>query len=339
MQIQMTKYLGVDLGTTNTRIYLKGKGIVLREPSVVALDGNGTKVLAVGDEAKMMLGKTPQSKKTYKPLKDGVIADFDVTAAMLHHFFRKISGAGFLSRPRVIISVPYGVTGVEKRAVEDATLDAGAKNVALIEEPIAAAIGSETDISRARGRMVVDIGGGTTEVAVMSLGGIVIADSIRTGGDEIDEAIVAYIKYKYNVLVDTVTAEVLKRTIGSLWQTSDVGAMDIRGRNQASGLPVTLKLTSAELREAMGEEISRILECIRAVLEKTPPELSADIFDSGIVLTGGCAKLRGFDVMLSKYTGMRVAVAKRPLDSVILGIGKVIDGMGQSESAINFRNK
>lgn len=333
----MSKNIGIDLGTSNIIIYAKGKGIVLREPSVVAVESRGGRVVAVGSEAKMMLGKTPGSIRAVHPLKDGVIAEFDFAAKMLRDMFGRVSGNALFSRPRVVICIPYGVTEVEKRAVEDVTLEAGAQSVALIEEPIAAAIGAGLRVADARGSMIIDIGGGTTEVAVLSLGGIVLSNSIRIAGDSLDESIVAYIKRKYNVLIGDVTAEELKIRLGSVLETTDRGAMEIRGRNLLNGLPAILTVTSAEIREAIGEEITHIVDCIRNTLETTPPELSSDIYDSGIVMTGGGALIAGLPQLVAQTTGIRVLVAKNPLDSVAVGIGHVIEadmgGVG------NFKNR
>ena len=333
------KSIGIDLGTANTIVYLKGRGIVLREPSVVAIDQRGKHVVAVGSEAKLMLGKTPGSITAMRPLKDGVIAEFDATAAMLRHFFKKVSGNTIMSRPKVIICIPYGVTEVEKRAVEDVTLEAGAQSVALIEEPVAAAIGSGLRVEDARGSMIVDIGGGTTEVAVLSLGGIVLSTSLRTAGDELDDAISAYIKRKYNVLIGDVTAEALKKRIGSVHPSFDKGVMEVRGRNLLNGLPAIINVTSAEIRESMADEIRSIIESIRVTLENTPPELSSDIYDTGIVLSGGGALLPGLDLLVSRITGIRTVVAKNPLDCVAIGIGRVIESVGELSGVVNFRGR
>ncbi|MBQ7475332.1 MAG: rod shape-determining protein [Clostridia bacterium] len=333
------KSIGIDLGTANTIVYLKGRGIVLREPSVVAIDQRGKHVVAVGSEAKMMLGKTPGSITALRPLKDGVIAEFDATAAMLRHFFKKVSGNTIMSRLKVIICIPYGVTEVEKRAVEDVTLEAGAQSVALIEEPVAAAIGSGLRVEDARGSMIVDIGGGTTEVAVLSLGGIVLSTSLRTAGDELDDAISAYIKRKYNVLIGDVTAEMLKKRIGSVHPSFDKGVMEVRGRNLLNGLPAIINVTSVEIRESMAEQIKSIIESIRVTLENTPPELSSDIYDTGIVLSGGGALLPGLDLLVSRITGIRTVVAKNPLDCVAIGIGRVIESVGELSGVVNFRGR
>ena len=332
----MSKSIGIDLGTANTIVYVRGRGIALREPSVVAVESRSKRVVAVGNEAKLMLGKTPGSITAMRPLKDGVIAEFDYTTQMLRHFFKKVSGSTVFSRPRVMICVPYGVTEVEKRAVQDVTLEAGAQSVGLIEEPIAAAIGSGLKVESARGSMIVDIGGGTTEVAVTSLGGIVLSTSLRTAGDELDDAIVSYIKKKYNILIGEVTAEYLKKSIGSVHPAADRGVMEVRGRNLLNGLPAIITVNSAEIREAMGEQLAHIIECIRTTLENTPPELSSDIYDNGIMLSGGGALLAGFDVLITQVTGIKAIVAKNPLDSVAVGIGHVIEN---DTEGINYRNR
>lgn len=333
----MSKTIGIDLGTSNIIIYAKGKGIVLREPSVVAVENRTGKVVAVGAEARMMLGKTPGSIRAVHPLQDGVIAEFDFAAKMLRDMIARVSGNMLFSRPRVEVCIPYGVTEVERRAAEDVTMLAGAQAVAPIEEPIAAAIGAGLRVEDARGKMIIDIGGGTTEVAVLSYGGIVLCNSIRVAGDSLDESIVAYIKRKYNVLIGDVTAEELKKNLASAMASTDRGAMEIRGRNLLNGLPAILTVTSAEIREAISEQISHIIDCIRNTLETTPPELSSDIYDMGIVLSGGGALITGLPQLISQTTGIRVLVAKNPLDCVAIGIGHVIDadmgGLGR------FRNR
>lgn len=331
------KSIGIDLGTANTLVYVKGKGITLREPSVVAVEAQTRKVVAVGSEAKMMLGKTPGSIVAMRPLRNGVIAEFDITAAMLRHYFKKVSGNTIFSRPKVIVCIPYGVTEVEKRAVEDVTLEAGAQSVALVEEPIAAAIGSGLRVDDARGSMIVDIGGGTTEVAVLSLGGIVLSKSERVAGDELDEAITSFIKRKYNVLIGETTAEVLKKRIGSVHPSTDRGSMEIRGRNLLNGLPAIVTISSAEIREAIEDEVSHIVESIRNTLEMTPPELASDIYDTGIMLSGGGALLAGLDLMISRVTGIRTFIAKNPIDSVVVGIGRIIETTGDASSYVNYR--
>jgi len=335
----MGRSIGIDLGTANTIVYVKGKGIVLREPSVVAIEERSKKVVAVGNEAKLMLGKTPGSIVAMRPLQDGVIAEFDFTTAMLRDFFKKAAGASLFSGPRVVVCVPYGVTEVEKRAVEDVTLEAGAQKVALIEEPIAAAIGSGLKVEDARGSMIVDIGGGTTEVAVLSLGGIVLSKSLRIAGDELDEAIVNYIKKKHNILIGEVTAEMLKKKIGSVHPAVDRGYMEIQGRNLLNGLPAIINVSSAEVREAMHEQIVHIIEAIRSTLENTPPELAADIYDNGIMLAGGGALLGGLDALISYVTGVKVTIAKNPLDCVAIGIGHVLESIGDISESVLFRNR
>ena len=332
------KSIGIDLGTANTLVYVKGRGIVLREPSVVAVEAKSRRAVAVGSEAKMMLGKTPGSIVAMRPLKDGVIAEFDITAAMLRHYFKKVSGNTILSRPKVIICIPYGVTEVERRAVEDVTLEAGAQSVALIEEPIAAAIGSGLRVEDARGCMIVDIGGGTTEVAVLSLGGIVLSTSLRIAGDELDEAIIAYIKRKYNILIGDVTAEMLKKRIGSVHPAADRGSVSIQGRNLLNGLPAIVSVSSAEIREAMSDQVEHIVESIRTTLENTPPELASDIYDTGIMLSGGGALLAGLDLLISRVTGIRTVIAKGPIDSVAIGIGRIIETEGLHGS-IRYRTR
>ena len=333
----MARSLGIDLGTANTIICVKGKGIVLREPSFVAIDSRSRRLCAAGIAAKQMCGTTPGEITAFRPIKDGVIADFRITADMLEYFFRKIGVKSVFNRPNVVVSIPYSITEVEKRAVEDAALDAGAKSVALIEEPIAAAIGTGLRVGEARGCMIIDIGGGTTEVAVMSLGGIVVSNFIKIGGDQFDAAIVSYMKRKHNVTIGEATAEALKKNIGSVHSSADRGAMEVKGRNLMTGLPAIIKVNSWEIREALAEPLEKIIECIRLTLETTPPELSGDIFDIGIMLTGGSALLGGFDTLISKVTGTRVMTAKRPLDSVAVGIGRVIESENAYREFVDFR--
>lgn len=321
----MNKQIGIDLGTANTLFYMKGKGIVLREPSVVAKNKVTGKVVSVGSDAKKMLGKTPGTIAAFRPLKGGVIADFDVTAEMIHQFFRKINAGGFFSRPNVIICIPYGVTEVEKKAFEDAAFDAMSRSVDLVEEPMAAAIGAGLRIASPRGNMIVDIGGGTTEVAVISLDGIVVSRSLRVAGDELDDAVVQYVKRRFNISIGTATGEELKKRIGSVHWSADGAEMDVRGRNMKTGLPTTLHMTSGDVREATAEQVDRIIDCIKSTLENTPPELSADIYDSGIMLAGGGAQLRGLPALITERTGLKATVASRPLDCVALGIGKGIE--------------
>jgi len=322
-----SKDIGIDLGTANTLVFMRSKGIVMREPSVVAVDVRTDEVLAVGKQAKEMLGRTPGSIVAVRPLKDGVIADFDVTAAMLKYFIRKALKQNFLSRPRIVVCIPSGVTEVERRAVEDAARQAGSNNVDLIEEPMAAAIGSGLPVGEPTGSMVVDIGGGTTEVAVISLGDIVTAVSVRMAGDKFDEAIVTYVKRKYNLLIGERTAEEIKMKIGSAFPTDDIvnAFVEIKGRNLLDGLPKNVTIHSDEIREALQDCVFTVVEAIKDTLEKTPPELAADIIDRGIMLTGGGALLRGLDKLVSQETGIPVHIAERPLDCVAEGTGKSLE--------------
>lgn len=321
------KDMGIDLGTANTLVYIKGKGIVAREPSVVAIETHTRKVLAVGEEAKKMIGRTPGTIVAIRPLKDGVIADFDVTQNMLKYFIKLASPRRSLFQPRVVVCVPSGVTEVEKRAVEEAAIHAGARDAYLIEEPMAAAIGAGLPVHEATGSMIVDIGGGTTEVAIISLGGIVTSKSIRVGGDELDESIVSYIKKEYSLMIGERTAESIKITIGSADTSTDEKTMDIRGRDLISGLPKTVSITSKEIYEAMKEQIFNILEAIKSTLEKTPPELASDIIEQGIMLTGGGALLDGIDRTIISETGMPVHIAENPLDCVAIGTGKALESI------------
>lgn len=322
-----SKDIGIDLGTANTLVYVKGKGIVMREPSVVAVDVRTDEVLAVGQAAKDMIGRTPGSIIAVRPLKDGVIADFDVTAAMLKHFIKSVVRGSFFSRPRIVICIPSGVTEVERRAVEDAARQAGSNAVELIEEPMAAAIGAGLPVEDPTGSMVVDIGGGTAEVAVISLGDIVAAVSVRMAGDKFDDAIVNYIKKKYNLLIGERTAEEIKVAIGSAYPVEEVkGAfMEIKGRNLVDGLPKNVTVHAEEVREALADCILTIVEAVKSTLEKTPPELAADIIDHGITLTGGGAMLRGLDRLIAQETGMPVQVAESPLDCVAEGTGRRLE--------------
>ncbi|MBX6350260.1 MAG: rod shape-determining protein [Clostridia bacterium] len=318
--------MGIDLGTANTLVYVRGRGIVLQEPSVVAINAETRQPLAVGDEAKRMIGRTPGNIVAIRPMKDGVIADFEITQTMLQYFIQKaMPRHALLRHPRVIVSVPSGITEVEKRAVYDAAKQAGAREPYLIEEPMAAAIGADLPIHQPTGNMVVDIGGGTTEVAVVSLGGIVTHRSIRVAGDECDEAIVNYVKRTYNLLIGERTAEEVKLTIGSAYPVHDDETMEVRGRDLVTGLPKTLTITAEEIRHALEDPVSGIIEAVKVTLERTPPELAADIMDRGIVLTGGGSLLRGFDRRLSEETGMPVIVAEDPLLCVVKGTGKVLE--------------
>lgn len=325
-----SKDIGIDLGTANTLVYMRGKGIIIREPSVVAVDVKMDRVRYVGQEAKDVIGRTPGSIVAVRPLKDGVIADFDMTTSMLQEFIRKaLKGRAFAgSRVRVIICIPSGVTAVERRAVKEATQNAGAKRVSIIEEPMAAAIGAGLPVADPTGSMIVDIGGGTSEVAVISLGGIVTSRSVRVAGDEFDSSIINYIKKKYNLLIGERTAENIKIAIGSAYPYSDnEPSMDIKGRNLLNGLPENITVTSEEIREALSEPLSHVIEAIKVTLEKTPPELAADIIDQGIMLAGGGALLKGLDLLIHAETGMPVKVAERPLDCVADGTGKVLENI------------
>ena len=317
--------LGIDLGTANTLVYIKGKGIIIREPSVVALKENKEEVLAVGNEAKNMIGRTPGNIVAVRPMKDGVIADFDVTETMVRYFITKAHKRSRLVRPRVIICVPSGITEVEKRAVLDAANQAGAREAYLIEEPMAAAIGAGLPVHEPTGNMIVDIGGGTTEVAIISLGGIVSMRSIRIGGDEMDEAIINYIKRKYNLMIGERTAEEIKIDVGSAIESDDGDVKDIRGRDLVSGLPKTLNITLKEIRESLDETVSSIMEAVRITLEQTPPELAADVMDKGIFLTGGGSLLKGLDKLLIRETEMPVHIAENPLDCVVKGTGIALE--------------
>ncbi len=324
-----TRDLGIDLGTANTVVYMKGKGIVVREPSVVALRTDTKKIEAVGSDAKKMIGRTPGNIVAIRPMKDGVIADFETTATMIKYFIRSAQKprAMFPRHPDVMVCVPSGITAVEKRAVEDATKQAGAREAHIIEEPFAAAIGADLPVWEPTGSMVVDIGGGTTEVAVISLGGIVTSKSIRIAGDEMDDAIIAYIKRLYNLMIGERTSEQLKMEIGSAMPLDKVESIEIRGRDLVSGLPKTLAITSDEITEALSDTVNSIIEAVKATLEKCPPELSADIMDRGIVLTGGGALLRNLDKMLARETGMPVLVAENPLDCVAIGTGRALENI------------
>lgn len=325
-----SKDIGIDLGTANTLVYMRGKGIIIREPSVVAVDVKQDRVRYVGQEAKDVIGRTPGSIVAVRPLKDGVIADFDMTTSMLQAFIRKaLKGRSFgPSRVRVIICIPSGVTAVERRAVKEAAQNAGAKRVSIIEEPMAAAIGAGLPVAEPTGSMIVDIGGGTSEVAVISLGGIVSSRSVRVAGDEFDSAIINYIKKKYNLLIGERTAENVKTAIGSAFPyTDNEPSMDIKGRNLLNGLPENITITSEEIREALSEPLSHVIDAIKVTLEKTPPELAADIIDQGITLAGGGANLKGLDLLIHEETGMPVKIAERPLDCVADGTGKVLENI------------
>jgi len=319
------KDIGIDLGTANTLIFMKGKGVIMREPSVAAIDTRTNKVKYVGQEAKDVIGRTPGTIKAIRPLENGVIADCDIATNMLQIFIKRVCNNSILARPNVIICIPSGVTPVERRAVREAALSAGARRVAIIEEPMAAAIGADLPVSEATGSMVVDIGGGTSEIAVISLGGIVASRSVRVGGDQFDSDIIQFVKKKYNLLIGDRTAENIKITVGSAYPYDDEEPMEIKGRNLQDGLPKNMMIYPDEIREALSDSVMTILDAIRATLEETPPELSADIIDHGITLTGGGALLRGLDKLISKETGMPVHIAENPLDCVAQGAGKLLE--------------
>ena len=320
--------LAIDLGTANTLVYVKGVGIVMNEPSVVAINKNMSgpkRILAVGKEAKEMLGRTPGDIVAIRPLKDGVIADFEITAAMIRYFVEKAHNRRTMVKPRVIVCVPYGITNVEKRAVKEAAESAGVREVFLIEEPMAAAIGAGLPVTEPSGSMIVDIGGGTTEVAVISLAGIVYSKSVRVAGDKMDEAIINYIKRKYNLLIGERTAEEIKIAIGNAYPSDVIESMHVKGRDMVAGIPKTIQVTSEEIREAIAEPVNIIVEAVRVALEQTPPELAADIVDKGIVLAGGGALIKNLDVLLREETGLPIMIADNPLTSVVVGSGKALD--------------
>ena len=322
--------LAIDLGTANTLVYMKGKGIVLNEPSVVAVrkDGKGgSKVMAVGTEAKMMLGRTPGNIVAIRPMKDGVIADFEITEEMLRYFIRHVHNRRTLVRPRIIIAVPSGITQVEKRAVRESAESAGAREVFLIEETMAAAIGAGLPITEPTSNMVVDIGGGTTEVAVISLAGIVYSKSVRVGGDKMDEAILQHLKRKYNLLIGIRTSEIIKTTIGNAYPSDDTETIEVKGRDLVTGIPKILTIDSEEVRKAISEQVETIVETVRIALEQTPPELAADIVDRGIVLTGGGSLLKNMDVLLREETKLPITITEEPLTTVALGSGKALDNI------------
>lgn len=317
--------IGIDLGTASVVVYIKGQGIVLQEPSVVAIDKNTSTILAVGEDARRMLGRTPGNIVAIRPLKEGVISDYEITQKMLKAFIQKSVGKPLLLKPRVAVCVPSGVTEVEKRAVEDATRQAGAREVLIIEEPIAAAIGAGIDISRAMGSMVVDIGGGTTDVAVISLGGTVVSESIKVAGDNFDEAIIRYMRKAHNVLIGERSAEELKMNIGTAFERTIPVSMDVRGRNLVSGLPKTITVTSDEMQVALAESVESVIEAVHLVLEKTPPELASDISERGIVMTGGGSLLYGLDKMIKYRTGINAIIAEEAISCVALGTGKYVE--------------
>ena len=335
----LNKSIGIDLGTANTLVFMKGKGVIMREPSVVAVDTKNDTVKFVGNEAKDVIGKTPGSIMVVRPLKDGVIADFDVTAAMLKIFIKKACGPSLIFKPTVVICIPSGVTEVERRAVREAAMNAGAGQVMIIEEPMAAAIGAGLPVQEPAGSMVVDIGGGTSEVAVISLNGIVAARSVRTGGDEFDQAIIAYIKRKFNLLIGERSAEKIKIEVGTAYKLDEDLTLEVKGRNLINGLPKNAIISSEDVREALRESLEKIIEAVKETLERTPPELAADIIDSGITLTGGGAMLRGLDKLISAETGIDVYVAENPLDCVANGTGYVLEHMDTLKEVLQESNR
>lgn len=318
--------IGIDLGTASVLVYVKGKGVVLKEPSVVAFDRNTNKIKEIGEEARLMLGRTPGNIVAVRPLRQGVISDYTVTEKMIKYFIQKAVGKSFFSkRPRIAVCVPSGATEVEKKAVEDATREAGARDVVIIEEPIAAAIGAGIDIAKPCGNMIVDIGGGTSDIAVISLGGTVVSTSIKIAGDDFDEAIVRYMRKKHNLLIGERTAEEIKINIGTVYKKPENDTMDVRGRNLVTGLPKTITVTSEETEEALREAAAQIVEAVHSVLEKTPPELAADISDRGIVLTGGGSLLHGLEELIEEKTGINTMTADEPLTAVAIGTGQFVE--------------
>ena len=320
--------IGIDLGTASILVYIRGKGVVLKEPSVVAFDRDTNKIKAIGEDARLMLGRTPGNIVAVRPLRQGVISDYTVTEKMMKYFIQKALGRKTFRRPRIAVCVPSGVTEVEKKAVEDATYQAGAREVSIIEEPIAAAIGAGIDISRPCGNMIVDIGGGTSDIAVISLGGTVVSASIKIAGDDFDEAIVRYMRKKHNLLIGERTAEDINIKIGSSYKRPEPDYMEVRGRNLVTGLPKTIKVSSEETEEALKESTMQIVEAIHGVLEKTPPELAADIADRGIVLTGGGSLLRGLEELIAEHTGINTMTAEDPMTAVAIGTGKYVEFLG-----------
>jgi len=331
--------MGIDLGTANTLVYVSGKGIVLQEPSVVAIDQDEKVPLAVGEDAKRMLGRTPGNVVALRPLRDGVIADFDTAELMLKHFITRVNEGKTLVAPRIVIGIPSGVTGVERRAVMDAASQAGARDVYLIDEPVAAAIGAGLPVAEPTGNMIIDIGGGTTEVAVLSLQGTVLSESVRVAGDELSDSISQYMKKVHNLVIGERTAEEIKITIGSAYPIDDDAEMEVRGLHLLSGLPRTVKVKSAEIRESMAEPLAVIVDAVKRTLERTPPELAADIIDRGIMLAGGGALLKGLDTLISHETGIVVHVAADPLSCVVLGTGRVLENFKQLERVFSGRSR
>ena len=323
--MMMSNDIGIDLGTASILVYIKGKGVVLKEPSVVALDRETNKVITFGEEARLMIGRTPGNIVAVRPLRKGVISDYTVTEKMLKYFINKAVGKRTLRKPRIAVCIPSGATEVERKAVEDATYQAGAREVCIIEEPVAAAIGAGIDISKACGNMIVDIGGGTADIAVISLGGTVVSTSIKTAGDDFDEALVRYMRKKHNLLIGERTAEDIKIKVGSAYPRTEIATMNVRGRNLVTGLPKTVEVTSEETQEALKEATSQIVEAVHSVLEKTPPELAADIADRGIVLTGGGSLLYGLEELIESKTGITTMTAEEPMTAVAIGTGKYVE--------------
>ncbi len=333
----MAKDIGIDLGTATVLVYVKGRGIVLKEPSVVAIDKNTEKILKVGREAQQMLGRTPGNITAIRPLRDGVISQYDVTLRMLQHFIHRACGSSILFKPRVMICVPSGVTEVEERAVYDAATQAGAKKVALIEEPLAAAIGAGIDIYQPNGHMVIDIGGGTTDIAVTSFGGIVVSESIKVAGDKFDEAIIRYVRRKHKILIGERTAEAIKIKVGSVWQRDEQRVIEVKGRCLKEGLPKVIRISSAELPYALAEPIKAVVEAVCSVIERTPPELIGDILNNGIVMTGGGSLLYGLDKLIESVTGVRTRIADKAVSCVAMGTGMALDYMSSlPEGTINI---
>ena len=331
----MSNDIGIDLGTASILVYIKGKGVVLKEPSVVAIDRDTNKIMAIGEEARLMIGRTPGNIVAVRPLRQGVISDYTVTEKMMKYFINKAVGKKTLRKPRISVCIPSGATEVERKAVEDATYQAGAREVSIIEEPVAAAIGAGIDISKACGNMIVDIGGGTADIAVISLGGTVVSTSIKVAGDDFDEALVRYMRKKHNLLIGERTAEEIKIKIGSAYPYEDEQPITIKGRNLADGLPKNIEIYPEEIREALADPLASVIDAIKGTLEKTPPELSADIIDNGIVLTGGGALLRGLDKLVERETGISVRVAENPLDCVALGTGMVLENLDELREVLD----
>lgn len=331
----LTTDIGIDLGTASILVYIKGKGVVLKEPSVVAFDRDTNQIKAIGEEARLMIGRTPGNIVAVRPLRQGVISDYVVTEKMLKYFIKKAVGKKMLRKPRISVCIPSGATEVEKKAVEDAAYEAGAREVSIIEEPVAAAIGSGIDIAKACGNMIVDIGGGTADIAVISLGGTVVSTSVKTAGDDFDEAIVRYMRKKHNLLIGERTAEDIKIKIGCAYKRPELVTIEVRGRNLVTGLPKTIMVTSDEMLEALREPAMQIVDAVHSVLERTPPELAADVYDRGIVMTGGGSLLNGLDALIEEKTGISTVIAEDPLTAVAVGTGKFIEFMHSQRNPKN----